>query len=167
MKVYNKKWRQFIPQNLETVWGFFSRPENLNAVTPKDMHFEILSDIAGKEMYEGMIINYKISPFLGIKMRWTTEITHINEGQYFVDEQRFGPYAMWHHEHHFEEAEDGVWMTDQLTYAIGWGPIGPLTNAIFVGSKIEQIFAFRFKAIEKYFGESEVIDDLVSENDMP
>ena len=105
MNVKFKHWEQLIPQPLDEIWHFFSRPENLNAITPQDMSFEILSDIADKEMYEGMLIRYKISPFLGLKMNWVTEITKIKEGAYFIDEQRFGPYAFWHHQHHFEERE--------------------------------------------------------------
>lgn len=152
MKVYKKEWNQFIPRPMEEVWEFFSRPENLNEVTPKEMNFEILSDIANKPMYEGMIINYKVTPLLGIKMRWTTEIQRIKEGKYFVDEQRFGPYAMWHHEHHFEEKDGGVYMTDLLHYAIGFGPVGNLANWLIVDNKIDEIFNYRFEAVEKLFG---------------
>lgn len=152
MKVYKKEWNQFIPKPLDEVWEFFSRPENLNEVTPKDINFEILSDIANKPMYEGMIINYKVTPLLGIKMRWTTEIQRIKEGKYFVDEQRFGPYAMWHHEHHFEEKDGGVYMTDSLYYAIGFGPIGNLANWLIVDNKIDEIFAYRFEAVKRLFG---------------
>ncbi|MEM6966448.1 MAG: SRPBCC family protein [Bacteroidota bacterium] len=152
MKVYTKKWTQFVPRPMDEVWAFFSRPENLNEVTPQEMNFEILSDIAGKPMYEGMIINYKVSPVFGIRMRWTTEIQVIKEQEYFVDEQRFGPYAMWHHEHHFREADGGVYMTDLLNYAIPFGPIGWLANALFVDAKIEEIFRFRVQAVERLFG---------------
>ena len=152
MKVYKKEWIQFIPRPLDEVWEFFSRPENLNEVTPKEMNFEILTDIANKPMYEGMIINYKVTPLLGIKMRWTTEIQRIKEGQYFVDEQRFGPYAMWHHEHHFREADGGVYMTDLLHYAIPFDPFGRLANVLFVNNKIEEIFKYRVEAVEQLFG---------------
>ncbi len=151
MKVYKKEWNQFIPRPLDEVWEFFSRPENLNEVTPKEMNFEILSDIANQPMYEGMIINYKVTPLLGIKMRWTTEIQRIKQGKYFVDEQRFGPYAMWHHEHHFEEKDGGVYMKDLLHYAIPFGPIGNIANWLIVDNKIEEIFAYRFKAVEERF----------------
>lgn len=152
MKVYKKEWTQFIPRPLDEVWEFFSRPENLNKVTPKEMKFEILTDIANKPMYEGMIINYKVTPVFGIRLRWTTEIQRIKEGKYFVDEQRFGPYAMWHHEHHFREADGGTYMTDLLHYAIPFGPIGQLANFIMVDSKVEEIFKFRVKAVDELFG---------------
>ncbi len=152
MLVKKKEWQQFIPRPLEEVWHFFSRPENLNDVTPGDMSFEILSDIQGIPMYEGMIIRYRISPFAGIRMNWVTEITHISERQFFVDEQRFGPYAMWHHEHHFEERDGGVLMRDVLHYKVPYGIIGTLADALFVDGKVEQIFQFRKKVIAGLFG---------------
>jgi ligand-binding SRPBCC domain-containing protein len=152
MKVKRKEWHQFIPRPLEEVWQFFSRPENLNEVTPGEMSFEILSPIAGVPMYEGMIIQYKISPFLGIKMDWVTEITHIREGEYFIDEQRFGPYALWHHQHHFEARDGGVMMTDLLHYKVPYWIVGDIADAVFVDQQIERIFTFRKKAIEEYFG---------------
>jgi len=103
-------------------------------------------------MYPGMIITYKISPLLGIKMNWMTEITHVDDKKYFVDEQRFGPYALWHHQHHFKEIDGGVHMTDLLHYAISYGAIGRFANAVFVKSKVEQIFDYRTKVIEEMFG---------------
>lgn len=151
MKVKRKSWQQFIPRPLDEIWAFFSRPENLNAITPPDMSFEILSDIKAVEMYPGMIIQYKISPFLGIQLDWVTEITHIAEGQYFIDEQRFGPYALWHHQHHFEEVDGGVKMEDVLHYKVPYGPIGTLADASFVDQKIESIFQYRYQAIEALF----------------
>ncbi len=99
-----------------------------------------------------MIITYKVSPLFGIKMNWMTEITHVQDKVYFVDEQRFGPYALWHHQHHFKEVPGGVMMTDILNYAIGFGPAGPIANKILVKNKIEQIFKYRTKAVEKMFG---------------
>jgi len=153
MQVKKKSWEQFIQRPLDEVWHFFSRPENLNDVTPGDMSFQILSDIKDKPMYEGMIICYKISPFAGIKMDWVTEITHISDRRFFVDEQRFGPYAMWHHEHHFEEKNGGVLMRDILHYKVPYGIIGTIADVIFVDSKVEQIFQFRKKAIATLFGQ--------------
>ena len=117
------------------------------------MNFVVTSDFTvNTKMYEGMLITYAITPLFGIKMNWTTEITHVKDGQYFVDEQRFGPYAMWHHEHHFEEIKGGVLMTDILTYALPLGPVGRFANAILVGKKIKQIFDYREKAIVELFG---------------
>ncbi len=151
MQVKQKVWKQWIPRPLDEVWRFFSRPENLNTLTPDDMDFKILSDIKDIEMYEGMMVMYKISPFAGIKMDWVTEITYIKDRQYFIDEQRFGPYALWHHEHHFESQEGGTLMTDILHYKVPYGMIGTLADAIFVNNKVEQIFDFRVKAVEEMF----------------
>ena len=151
MQVKRKEWTQFIPLSLEEVWDFFSRPENLNAITPDDMQFEILSDIEGVEMYQGMLIQYKVSPIPGIKMNWVTEITTVKDKQYFIDEQRFGPYALWHHQHHFEPKDGGVLMRDILHYKVPFGPIGNIADAIFVNNKIEEIFNYRVKAVERIF----------------
>jgi ligand-binding SRPBCC domain-containing protein len=152
MKPVRKEWKQFIPRPLDEIWQFFSRPENLNAITPEHVSFRILSPIAGLEMYEGMIIQYKISPFLGIEMDWVTEITHIADRQFFIDDQRVGPYALWHHQHHFEEKDGGVEMTDILHFQVPYGPIGSLANALFVERMVDAIFAHRQQAIREMFG---------------
>jgi len=144
MKVYRKEWKSIVPWSLEETWNFFSRPENLEKMVPKDMKFEILSDLKNIEMYEGMMILYKVTPMLGLKLRWCTEITKIEDKKYFVDEQRFGPYAMWHHEHHFRELEDGqVEMIDKLYYAIPFGIFGRIANSMFVSKRVDEIFSFR------------------------
>ncbi len=117
------------------------------------MRFVVTSDYtADTKMYAGMIITYKISPLAGIKLNWMTEITHVHDRQYFVDEQRFGPYALWHHQHHFKEIPGGVEMTDILHYAIPFGIIGRLTNNVYVGKKVKDIFDYRVKAVEELFG---------------
>ena len=153
MKTYHLKKEQAIPISLEEAWDFFSSPLNLSKITPEGMQFVVTSDHnPATKMYAGMIITYIISPFLGIKMNWMTEITHVKEGEYFVDEQRFGPYALWHHQHHFKAIEGGVLMTDILDYAIPYGPIGRLANAIFVGKQVIEIFDYRVGAIERLFG---------------
>jgi ligand-binding SRPBCC domain-containing protein len=152
MRVKKKEWKQFVPRPLDEIWQFFSRPENLNAMTPDGVKFEILSDIAGVDMYEGMVILYKIQPLaFAPPMNWMTEITHIHPKKYFVDDQRFGPYALWHHEHHFEEVPEGVMMTDLLHYKVPFGPIGSLANALFVESKVDEIFSYRKQAVEQLF----------------
>lgn len=151
MNVKRKEWEQWIPRPLTEVWDFFSRPENLNAITPDDMSFEILSDIQQEKMYPGMVIQYRISPVRGIRMNWVTEITHVREGSYFIDEQRFGPYAFWHHQHHFQERDGGVLMRDILHYKVPFWWIGNLADAVFVDPKIEEIFTFRKQAVERRF----------------
>jgi len=107
---------------------------------------------ANEKVYAGMIITYKVSPLFGIKMNWMTEITHVKEGEYFVDEQRFGPFALWHHQHHFKAIEGGVLMTDILHYAIPFGIIGLWANALIVAKQVKIIFQFREKAIVELFG---------------
>lgn len=150
MQVKEKQWEQFVPVAIDRVWAFFSRPENLDTITPDDLSFEILSDVAGVAMYEGMIIRYQVSPLFGIKLPWVTEITHISEPNYFIDEQRFGPYAFWHHQHHFEEVDGGTLMRDILHYKVPFGPLGNLVDALLVDRRIEEIFTYRFQAVEKW-----------------
>ena len=117
------------------------------------MGFVVTSDFdENTEMYPGMIITYKIAPLFSIKMNWMTEITHVKENEYFVDEQRTGPYALWHHEHHFKVIKGGVEMTAKLTYGIPFGIFGRLANSLFVGKKVKEIFDYRKNAIEKMFG---------------
>lgn len=151
MDVKCKQWSQFVPRSLGEVWDFFSRPENLDRITPEDMSFEILSDIKDMPMYEGMIIQYRVSPLLGIKMRWVTEITTVRDRAYFIDEQRFGPYALWHHQHHFEEVDGGVLMKDILHYKIPYGFIGTIADALIVDQKVESIFTYREKIVNELF----------------
>jgi ligand-binding SRPBCC domain-containing protein len=154
VKTYVLKTELAIPISLDEAWDFFSSPLNLAKITPADMRFVVTSDqTTHTKVYAGMIITYKVSPLLGIKLDWMTEITHVVEKQYFVDEQRFGPYALWHHQHHFKEIEGGVLMNDILHYAIPYGAIGRLSNSIFVGNKVKEIFTYREKAIEELFGE--------------
>ncbi|MBE7177887.1 MAG: SRPBCC family protein [Mucilaginibacter polytrichastri] len=153
MKSYVLTFRQKIPVDINEAWRFFSSPLNLSKITPPDMRFTVTSDYSGDSvMYPGMIITYVVSPVLGIKMNWMTEITHVKDREYFIDEQRFGPYALWHHQHHFKAIDGGVDMTDILNYAIPYGPIGRVANLVLVEKKIREIFAYRKKAIEKRFG---------------
>jgi ligand-binding SRPBCC domain-containing protein len=143
-----------MPISLDQAWNFFSSPLNLAKITPPDMQFVVTSKYTEEtKMYAGMIITYKVSPLLGIKLNWMTEITHVQDHQYFVDEQRFGPYALWHHQHHFKEVPGGVHMTDILDYAIPYGMIGRLSNTLLVGKKVKKIFEYREQAIIKMFGE--------------
>ncbi|MBC6109536.1 hypothetical protein ACFOG5_22250 [Pedobacter fastidiosus] len=153
MKTYRIEFTQKVPVDLDTAWDFFSSPLNLSEITPKDMTFEVTSpNMKGAKMYPGMIITYKVSPLLGIKLNWVTEITHARDKEYFIDEQRFGPFAFWHHNHHFEAIDGGVLMHDTLHYGIGFGPIGSIANSIMVSKKINEIFNFRYKKVEELFG---------------
>lgn len=152
MAFYQFKTEQKVNAPIEEVWDFISSPANLKEITPDYMGFDITSGHLSDKMYEGMIITYKVSPLLGIKTDWMTEITHIREMEYFVDEQRIGPYKLWHHQHHISPIEGGVLMKDIVTYAPPFGLIGAVANRIVIKNKLEEIFNYRFKAVESKFG---------------
>ena len=152
MQMKRLKQEQYLPISLDEAWSFFATPKNLNEITPDDMIFEIISELPDI-MYEGLLINYRLRPMLNIPINWCTEITHIKEKEYFVDEQRQGPYNMWHHEHHFKAIEGGVLMTDILHYDIGKSVFGWLIGKLFVHKKVAGIFKFRYNALKnKAFG---------------
>lgn len=151
-KVYSLKTIQQIPISPEQAWDFFSRPDNLKEITPPRLGFEIISKHHGTKMYPGQIIEYKVKPILSIPLYWMTEITHVQEQQYFVDEQRFGPYSLWHHQHHFSAIKSGVEMTDIVHYKLPLWILGDFANTIMVQAQLAQIFDFRFEAVEKRFG---------------
>jgi len=153
MKSYHLEFKQLLPITLAEAWSFFSNPLNLQKITPKEMAFTVTSKMPDPiKMYPGMIITYKVSPMLGIKLDWMTEITQVVEGKYFIDEQRFGPYKFWHHQHHFEEVSGGVMMHDLLTYGLPMGIFGRMANSIFVAAKLQEIFNYRKKQVETLFG---------------
>ena len=144
---------QQLPITMQQAWDFFSSPANLNDITPPSMSFIMLDkDVHLQKMYAGQILNYKVKPFLGIPMPWTTEITHVIDGSYFVDEQRFGPFAFWHHKHFFKEIPGGVLMEDVLHYKLPLGPLGDIAHMLFVKRQIADIFDYRFKKLEEMFG---------------
>ena len=151
-KVYSIKTIQKIPVDLDTAWDFFSRPANLKHITPAELGFNIISKHHGEEMYAGQIIEYKVSPVLGIPLYWMTEITHVQDKKYFVDEQRYGPYSMWHHQHHFKAIEGGVEMADIVHYKLPLWFLGDIANTFFVKAQLRKIFNFRFEVVEKKFG---------------
>lgn len=144
---------QQLPISLETAWDFFSSPKNLQKITPEGMGFQITTDLADLDkMYPGQIIGYIVRPVLGIPMEWVTEISQVREGEFFIDEQRFGPYAFWHHKHFFKKIDGGVEMRDVIHYKVPLGPLGKLANWIFVRQKLESIFDYRFRKLESVFG---------------
>jgi ligand-binding SRPBCC domain-containing protein len=150
MKVYTKKNVQQVNASLEECWAFFSSPRNLQKITPSSMGFEI-TDFDEKNMYAGQIIQYKVSPLLGIKLPWVTEITFVKDHSYFIDEQRFGPYSLWHHKHFFEANENGVLMTDLVHYALPLGFIGRIMNILIVKNKLKTIFDYRKVKVDELF----------------
>jgi ligand-binding SRPBCC domain-containing protein len=111
------------------------------------MGFDITSDVAEGSMYEGMIITYRVSPLAGIKMNWVTEITHVEEGRFFVDDQRSGPYALWHHQHFVEPDGDGTMMTDIVTYMPPFGILGRIANRLIIRRRLKEIFDYREKSM--------------------
>ena len=151
-KIYSLKTVQQIPVCLDDAWAFFSKPHNLSAITPEKLDFRIISRYHGEEMYAGQIIEYKVKPLLGIPVYWMTEITHVENKKYFIDEQRFGPYSLWHHQHHFKEIEGGVEMTDIVHYKIPFGILGDIAHGIFVRQSLDTIFSYRYSAVEAKFG---------------
>lgn len=153
MAVYTLKRTQRLPISLDTAWEFFSSPANLKEITPSYMGFHIQSDPEwlGK-MYPGQVITYTVSPLLGIPLFWMTEITHVRDRAFFVDEQRVGPYALWHHQHHFKTVPGGVEMTDLIHYRLPLGMLGRLAHFLFVGRQLKQIFDYRYRVLETRFG---------------
>jgi len=152
MGFYQLHTTQKIPATIDEVWNFISSPANLKKITPSYMGFDITSKHAGEKMYPGMIISYKVSPVFGVKMNWVTEITHIKEKEYFVDEQRSGPYSMWHHEHKIEPIEGGVLMTDIVSYKPPLGFLGSIANSFLIKKQLNAIFDFREKVLHEIFG---------------
>jgi len=152
MKIYTFHRKQKLPISVEKAWEFLSNPTNLKTITPEYMSFDILSGNE-KPMYAGQIIQYIVTPILGIKTKWVTEITHVKKNEYFVDEQRFGPYALWHHKHFINEIEGGVEMEDIIDYKIPMGLLGQLAHPILVKPKLEEIFAYRQTRLIELFGE--------------
>jgi ligand-binding SRPBCC domain-containing protein len=149
--IYTLKVTQYLPMNRQEAWDFLSNPTNLQRITPEHMGFHITSADDGKSMYPGQIITYKVAPFNGVTMNWVTEITHVEEGRYFVDEQRFGPYSFWHHKHFIEEKDGGVEMTDQVSYKVPFGFLGRMMHGLVIKGKLYEIFQYRYDTLEEMF----------------
>ncbi len=149
--IYTLTSEQILPISLEKAWEFFTVPMNLDKITPKEMDFKITNNPPPKT-YKGQIITYKIGVLPLIKSNWITEITHLEDHQFFVDEQRFGPYAMWHHEHHFEKiSENETKMKDIVNFKMPFGILGDLLAGYFVKNKVKFIFESRHTILEKTF----------------
>lgn len=141
-KVHELRTVQLLPVSLEEAWDFFSHPKNLAEITPAALNLRFTNELFGADAYAGQVITYTVRPVLGIPLFWMTEITHLREGQYFVDEQRRGPYALWHHQHHFRPVAGGVEMTDIVHYQIPFYPFGELMLPL-VRRKLKDIFNYR------------------------
>jgi len=151
MKLYRLHEKQRLPISKQKAWEFLSNPANLKEITPDYMSFNIVSG-GDRPMYAGQIIQYIVTPVAGIKTKWVTEITHVKEGEYFVDEQRFGPYALWHHKHFINEIEGGVEMEDIIDYKLPFGVLGQLGHPFLVKPKLKEIFEYRKNKLNELFG---------------
>ena len=151
MKIYSFEKKQNFPVSVQTAWNFLSDPNNLKKITPDYMGFNIISSIE-KEMYSGQIIQYTVRPLFGIPFKWVTEITHVEKNRFFVDEQRFGPYSFWHHKHYLKPIKGGVEMRDVIHYKLPFGVIGQIIHPIVVKPKLKEIFDYRKKILNKFFG---------------
>ena len=151
MKIYKLHKSQKLPISKAKAWEFLSDPANLKIITPDYMGFDII-DGADRKMYQGQVIQYIVTPVAGIKTKWVTEITHVKENDFFVDEQRFGPYKLWHHKHFIKEIEGGVEMEDIIHYKLPLGFLGQLVHPFLVKNKLEEIFTYRKQKLEELFG---------------
>jgi ligand-binding SRPBCC domain-containing protein len=149
-KIHHFSREQTIATDLDTAWDFIRSPANLNKITPVDMSFQIVSELPN-EMYNGLLIEYRVGiPLLG-KQTWLTELKHIRDHRSFVDEQRIGPYKLWFHYHEITEVAAGVRFVDQVTYIMPFGPIGEIARAIYVKSQLKRIFDYRREAMKQHF----------------
>ena len=150
MKPFILERTQTLPIPIETAWKFFSNPANLARITPPDMEFRIPSPHQG-DVYAGQIFTYTLRPLLRLSVNWTTEITHVESPNFFVDEQRFGPYRFWHHQHRFREVEGGVEMHDLVHYLLHHEQLAGLINRLFVAPRLASIFDYRRRALAELF----------------
>jgi ligand-binding SRPBCC domain-containing protein len=152
MSTFNYQTEQFLNIDVHTAWHFFSSAGNLGLITPPELDFKILTDLNGEEIYEGMLINYTVKPFMGIPLNWATEISKVQKPFFFTDRQLKGPYKVWEHTHSYKPVNGGVLMRDEVKYQLPFGFIGDLVHSLMVRKKIENIFSFRRKVLESMFG---------------
>lgn len=150
--MYTLTYQQMLPISPEECWNFFSSPANLKLITPDSLGFRATNVSNLSRMYAGQLITHSIKPFPFLTFEWITEITHVQEPLYFIDEQRFGPYKFWHHEHRFVPTAKGIEMTDLVNYKMPFGILGQVIHQIQVKKDLEKIFAFRKQALENIFG---------------
>ena len=142
---------QIIQSSIERARDFFPDPRNLSKITPPELDFTVITPLP-ERVHAGMMLEYRVRPLLGIPVRWLTEITHVEAGKLFVDEQRIGPCRIWHHEHHFKQLDGGrIEMTDRVTYVLPFSPLGDLVHPFLVKPQLAKIFAFREKAVCELF----------------
>ena len=150
MSVYKLKKTQELPISLEESWDFFSNPNNLQIITPPSLGLSLTSETEGN-IYEGMIITYNVTPIPLYTTTWVTEITHVSPPYHFIDEQKVGPYNLWHHQHFFKKSDNGVLMEDLIHYSVPFGILGQLLNHFYIEKNLEFIFNYRFDVLKNYF----------------
>lgn len=148
--MYRLEYKQRLPISLQECWDFFSTPANLKSITPEYLGFDVFA--ADTPMYAGQIILHRIRPFWNIRIEWVTEITHVDEPHYFIDEQRFGPYEFWHHEHRFHSLPGGVEMIDTVHYKVPYGVLGKVFHHFKLKNDLKNIFGYRHSKLEEKFG---------------
>ena len=151
MGLHRFETSQTLPIDPGEAWDFFSDPRNLALITPPELAFEVVSPLP-ERMHPGLIVRYRVRPFGGVPVDWITEISHLVEGELFVDEQRLGPYRFWHHQHHFRPVAGGAEIGDVVHYAVPFGPLGDLLNALLIEDRVRAIFAYRRRVLERRFG---------------
>ena len=151
MGLHRFETRQVAPIGLDEAWEFFSDPRNLAVITPPEMAFEVASPLP-ERMHPGLIVVHRVRPLFGLPVTWVTEITQLVEGELFVDEQRFGPYRFWHHQHHFRPVEGGVEIGDIVHYSVPLGPLGDVLNRLLIADRVRAIFEYRRAVLERRFG---------------
>jgi len=152
-KVFRLRSVQKIPVPLSDAWTFFSNPHNLVTITPSFLNLQVKNEVFEKEVYPGQVLLYTVKPLLGIPLEWMTEITHVEKEKIFVDEQRKGPYKLWHHQHHFKAISNGVEMTDIVHYRLPFGVLGSVAHALVIKNKLKTIFYYRYNKIIEMFGD--------------
>ncbi len=151
MSVFYYRAEQFLNTDINAAWNFFSSAKNLAVITPPELDFKILTDLEGKEIYGGMLIDYTVKPLFGIPLHWQTEISRVKKPEIFSDRQLKGPYKIWEHTHTFFEKDGGVLMKDEVKYELPFGFIGNIAHSLLVRKKIEHIFEFRKEVLTKIF----------------
>ena len=152
-RIHYLKNIQKIPVSIEEAWKFFSNPHNLLAITPPFLNLKMTNELFGDEVYARQVMTYTVKPLFGIPVQWMTEITHVERFKLFVDEQRKGPYQLWHHQHHFKTIEGGVEMTDLVHYRLPLGILGSTVHVITMKNKLREIFTYRYFKINEIFGD--------------
>jgi len=141
--------KQWLPRPRAEIFDFFSRPANLQELTPTFLNFHITE--APAQLQAGSLIRYRLR-IHGFPANWTTEIAEWEPPLRFVDTQLSGPYTMWHHEHSFVEERGGTTVGDSVRYSLPFGPLGDLVHWAMVRRDVEGIFNYREKRMRELFG---------------